>query len=152
MFLVKKQCLQPFLVGQNFLVCLRSGPRGLSRSPPFSQPDLKYQFLLTTFLGSRKILLVGFFPSGVMHSVLAQVLKEFIPRKPCFFISLLRLPDCFNSIKGPQGAGQTNCSCWEFLWSAQRCQGQAKAASQCTSEFPVWRSSRVKNRLLSDMQ
>ena len=33
-FLVQKQCLQPFLVGKIFLVCLRSKPRGLS-PPPF---------------------------------------------------------------------------------------------------------------------
>ena len=32
-FLVQKHCFQPFLVGQNFHICLLSGQRGLTHPP-----------------------------------------------------------------------------------------------------------------------
>ena len=32
--LVQKHCFKPFLVGQNFHICLRSGPRGLTPPTP----------------------------------------------------------------------------------------------------------------------
>ena len=41
-FLVKKHCFKPFLVGQNFNICLRSGSRGLTQPPHHLKLPFKY--------------------------------------------------------------------------------------------------------------
>ena len=45
-FLVQKHCFKPFLVGKNFHICVRSGPRGLT-PPPYGQPDRKISVFTT---------------------------------------------------------------------------------------------------------
>ena len=47
-FFIQKHCFKSFLVGQNFHICLRSGPRGLT--PLTASLTIKYPGFFTTSL------------------------------------------------------------------------------------------------------
>ena len=52
-FLVQKHCFKPFIVGQIFHNCLRSGPRG-GLTHPYGQPDGKISVCFTPALNQQK--------------------------------------------------------------------------------------------------